>query len=423
MNVWLIHLAEPLPCEPGRRLMRYGILGEMLAERGHRVVQWAATFDHFSKQQRYTSDTSLAWRDNYAIELLFAPAYRRHVGIGRQRFHRRAAEAFTRRARQLDRPDVIVSALPTSEVSAAAVAYGERNETPVILDVRDIWPDALHLATPRALRFATRIAGAPMVRRLRRTLPRAAGITAVSASYLQWGCRHAGRAATDHDRVFPLGYQRQSLTETERRAARQFWEARGVLPDNKFRCCFAGVLGQSTDLRSILAVARRYLATGRDDVQFVLCGDGPRRQAYQHEADGLPNVVFAGWVGPSELRALFEMSTVGLAPYSVSAAQSLPNKPIEYLSAGLPVVASLRGELGDLLADRRCGATYDADDSAGLNACLERFRGSPDSLAAARMQARLVFEATFDASIVYPQMIDFLQEHAASRQTTERSAA
>lgn len=403
--------------------MRYGILGEMLADQGHRVVQWAATFDHFSKQQRYAANTSLAWRDNYAIELLFAPAYRRHVGIGRQRFHRRAAEAFTRRASQLERPDIIVSALPTSEVSAAAVAYGRQTETPVILDVRDIWPDALHLATPPALRFATRLAGVPMVRRLRRTLPGAAGITAVSSSYLEWGCRHAGRVPTASDQVFPLGYRRQSLTESERRAARQFWGAQGVTPDNRFRCCFAGVLGQSTDLGTILAAARRYLAAGQHDVQFVLCGDGPRRRAYQQAADGLPNVVFAGWVGPLELRALFEMSTVGLAPYAATAAQSLPNKPIEYLSAGLPVIASLRGELGDLLAEGRCGANYQAGDSADLYACLEQLRGSSDSLAAARNAAKQLFDTTFDAAIVYPQMIDYLNEHKATTQSSERFAA
>ena len=40
------------------------------------------------------------------------------------------------------KPDIIVVSLPTIEFSYEACRYGEKNNVPVIVDVRDLWPDS-----------------------------------------------------------------------------------------------------------------------------------------------------------------------------------------------------------------------------------------------------------------------------------------
>jgi glycosyltransferase involved in cell wall biosynthesis len=67
-----------------------------------------------------------------------------------------------------------------------------------------------------------------------------------------------------------------------------------------------------------------------------------------------------------------EMADVGLAPYAANTRMSLPNKPFEYFSGGLPVVSSIQGELKRILAEKFCGFTYDPDSVNGLCDCLRK---------------------------------------------------
>ena len=83
MKVWLIHLGELLPIDGKVRLFRYGILAEMLAERGHSVTRWAPTFIHATKNQRFTHGQTVDVNEKYRIELLYAQGYRRHVSLAR----------------------------------------------------------------------------------------------------------------------------------------------------------------------------------------------------------------------------------------------------------------------------------------------------------------------------------------------------
>ena len=62
MKVWLVKLGEPLPVDGNRRLHRYGILAEMLSQKGHEVTWWTSTFDHWDKKQRFETDKALLYK-------------------------------------------------------------------------------------------------------------------------------------------------------------------------------------------------------------------------------------------------------------------------------------------------------------------------------------------------------------------------
>jgi hypothetical protein len=119
---------EPLPTDPGdRRLMRGGMLCKALAARGHEVTWFTSTFDHYAKRQRMARSGTLAVSDNYRIELLRAPGYRRNGSPFRMWHNWRFARAFLDFARHsAQRPDVIVTDVPTTEAAQAAVLVGRR---------------------------------------------------------------------------------------------------------------------------------------------------------------------------------------------------------------------------------------------------------------------------------------------------------
>ncbi len=384
------------------------MLADRLATDGHDVTWWSSDFDHIAKGYRTGSaGESFSIAPNYRIELLPGSPYRRNVSLARMRHHRRVARAFAARAATAPAPDVIFSSLPTLEVSQAAVRYGLQHRVPVIVDVRDLWPDAFLGHIPAWLRLPARMALASEYARVRFALRGASGITAVSSEYLAWALRYAGRSARAPDGVFPHGYPRPAFTDHELAEARRQLAAAGV-DGRGIVCCFVGSFGRTYDLRPVIATARRMHDGGDRRVQFVFAGDGERRRQFEAEAAGLGNVVFTGWLGAAAITALLDMTDVGLAAYAEHAPQGLPNKIFEYLSAGVPIVSSLRGETARLLAEVGCGFSYDVAGAESFDRALDRLLESEGRRHEMGRLGLARFEAEFSDQVVYRALVAHL---------------
>jgi hypothetical protein len=83
MNIWMFFIGEMLPIDRKSRLWRYGILADMLAKSGYRIVHWAPTFNHVYKTQRYHSDTAIDVNEKYSIRLLYVDGYKKNISLQR----------------------------------------------------------------------------------------------------------------------------------------------------------------------------------------------------------------------------------------------------------------------------------------------------------------------------------------------------
>ena len=165
MNCWLITVGEPLPVvDPGNpRLLRTGALARTLVQGGHRVLWWTSTFDHYRKVQRAPEDRSFDWEGG-TVRMLRSVGYRANVSVRRFIEHAGVARKFAREAAAMERPDVILASLPTIELAREAVAYGRAHGVPVLLDLRDLWPDLLIDVLPPRLRWLSRLVLAGSIR-------------------------------------------------------------------------------------------------------------------------------------------------------------------------------------------------------------------------------------------------------------------
>jgi glycosyltransferase involved in cell wall biosynthesis len=360
-----------------------------LRDAGWRVTWWTSGFDHFRKTPFTTAERSTAAGIGVDIEWLDGVSYKRNVSFARMWNHRQIARVFSRRAPTLAPPDAIALAFPPIELADAVSRYAVERHIPLLVDVRDLWPDVFALAAPIFARPLARVLFRPAEITTRRTLRRADAIVGVSDAYLDWGLRHASRARGTYDRVIPIfGPPLRDRSATPSLIP-------GLDP-RKNIFAFIGSFGRSYDLHTVIEAATLLSSDVRDCVQIVLAGDGETGAALQRRAAGLPHVLLPGWLGQDETTGLMSVASAGLAAYARGALQSLPNKIVDYFSFGLPIVNALEGECAALLAQTGAGWNYSPGDSAGLAALISELAGNPPAIKSAAVRAREVFLADFE---------------------------
>jgi len=418
MQIWIVQLGEPLPIDGHVRLYRCGILAEMLAKRGHAVTWWTSTFNHTRKIQRYIGDHSVVVERNYRIELLYSEGYQKNASLARLRFHRSIARRFASRISETDPPDIILAGFPTPGLVKAAVDFGVTNQVPVVVDIRDLWPDVFLDLLPSWgwLRKLTRLALQWAFRENHYIFGHASSLTSISEDYLRWGLVYAGRQPSYFDKVFYMGYPQSRCDPVDVQNAMNQWILRGINSE-AFVCCFFGTINRHFDLTTVIKAANVLEADCKGIFQFVLCGEGSHLDHYKYISQGVGNVFFPGWVGAVEIEALMALSKIGLAPYAANAKMSLPNKPFEYFSAGLPVLSSLQGELELILRQYACGTTYQSDDVDRFVKILRELWGDPTKLRTMGNNGRQLFLKRFSADRAYSAMIDHLERIALSQST------
>ncbi len=420
MHVWLVTVGEPLPTDQGnQRLHRTGVLANSLRSQGHKVTWWTSTFDHYHKAQRRDHDHMEAVDENYRLHIVHSPGYIKNVSIRRIVDHNAHARRVKKRMlEETDYPDVILCSLPTLELCRVAVDYGHRHGVPVILDIRDLWPDIFLDEVPEWAHWAARRVLLPMFRTATYVCSRATALTGITSAFVDWGLAYAGRSRSDLDKDFPLGYSDHPLPLSAMSEARQYWSTVGLDRPVELRVCFFGSLSRTMaeEMFTVIEAARELQVRG-DNIQFVVCGSGENLEAYRNAAQGCDNIVFPGWIDATQIKALMEMSSVGLLPYRSRAdfARSIPNKVAEYLSAGLPVISSLTGVTENLLKENDCGVTYQNGDASSLVRLLRVLASDKNRMQTMARNAASLFSERFDAARVYSDMGEYLREVALTK--------
>jgi glycosyltransferase involved in cell wall biosynthesis len=410
LNIWLVTVGEPLPL-PGltARPWRTGILAKALAARGHRVTWWTSTVNHFTKEYFTESNASVQLDDNLELQFLHGELYRKNISFSRLRNHRQIALAFRRLAAERAVPDLVLCSFPTIELSAEAVDYGAKRSVPVLLDIRDLWPDEIEARVPRMFAPLLRLAFSTMYRQTRHALSNATGFLAISEKYLAWALERAGRKRMARDSVFTHAYPTPPQPTSDQEVTSTLLQL-GIDPSKRL-ACFIGTFVGSIDLTTVVSAAR--LLADRSDLQFVLAGSGENEASLRALAQGADNIVFTGWVNQQQLSALASRGWVGLGAYKKGALMSLTNKIFEYMAYGLPVLLSLPGEARQLIEQAGCGRYYEPGSAESLQQAIRQLLDAPALRDEMAKNAARTFQEQYSSETVYPNLVRHVEAVAA----------
>lgn len=421
MRVWIFQTGEPMHVDGGNpRPMRAMNLSNALVERGHDVELWTAAFFHQEKRHRSRKYERVRITDQLHVRLVPSRGYDSNIGLGRLVDHAELALNLRRElAAETDAPDVGFVGYPPIEFAAVATRWLKSRGVPSLLDGKDQWPEIFVQKFPASLRPLARLGFAPYAHYGKRAMRDATGLTSMAGAFLDWMREYSGRIPARFDGVFPLSPV-ESGTPAHMDEARAWWAERGVQADGKQRFMFVGSFSHAMDFAPIRFAAERARAQGLD-WQFVLCGDGTRVGELHALFDGCDNVVLPGWVDRAQVVALAEMSLAGIAPYRnlPDFQMSVPNKIIDYLMLGQPLVSPLRGEVSSLIERHRVGAIYDDPADRSLFDALCSLTADSTTRAEASARARRLYEESFEGRAVYARLVDNLEAMSASGQSGE----
>jgi glycosyltransferase involved in cell wall biosynthesis len=400
LNVWLIQPGEPLPLDPNIKKMRTAHLADKLVERGHSVLWWTSAFDHFKKAWIIRRNAEMTLENGAKIFALKGTGYRKNFSLARVADHRVIALKFRRAVKTMNRPDIVVASTPPHDLAYQAVRYAKENGIPVLVDIRDEWPDLLLNVFPRRSRPLFKLFLARDFRMIREALQEADGLVAMMESLLAWGLRYAGRSRRAWDRVFYLGDVKTDAGPG-RSPKLGFLDAL----NGKFVVTFLGTFVRNNNPSILIECAQRLKDRS---IVFVLGGDGELLTEMKKRAGGLPNVFFPGWLHEEDMRALLRCSHIGVCPTNQER-DAFPNKAFAYLSAGLPILSAFRGELRDIIEKRQIGFYFSYDDVVALASSIARLDEDRTLYRKMAKNAKNVFDEMFNADTIYRNYADYIE--------------
>lgn len=375
MRIWIITVGEPIPFENTfGRILRSGLLAKMLVESGHEVIWWTSSVDHFSKRiYPQASDGECVLPGGIKLIFLKSILYKKNISLKRLINHFGTARHFKKLAWKAPRPDIVLCSFPTVELSYSVVNFCQKRDIPVLIDIRDLYPDVYVNLFPNVLRPLAKVLLYPMHWMTQKVMQRATGITAISKTYLNWGLKHAQRSQNKYDGLFPMAYpksEQNSLPSSQFISKFKDMEGKKIL-------LYIGSFVSSIDLETVISAARILKENKIEDFHFVLAGEGGYKESWENLAKDLDNVTFTGWIDSLQINWLATNAWAGLGAYKKGALMSLPNKILEYMNFGLPILSSLDGETRQVIEENNCGIYYEAGNPESLIACLNQLRQAP----------------------------------------------
>jgi len=268
---------------------------------------------------------------------------------------------------RLPRPDVIVATSPQLLCAAAGYLLAGRFRAPLVMEVRDLWPESLVAVGASGSR-------SPLVGALERLAKglyrRASHIVTVTEA--------------QREVILRAGIPPERVSVVPNAVDRPFFEAGAAPPgaagpraDDRFVVTYIGTIGMAHHLETLLEAAGELRGDSR--FLFRLVGEGARRQALEAQArsDGLDNVEFCGQRPRGEVaRWIAESSACAVLLRRNDVFRTVvPSKILEIMAVGRPILLGVEGEARALLERAGAGVAIEPQNAAHLAAAIRALAG------------------------------------------------
>jgi len=322
----------------------------------------------------------------------------------------RAFLRFAARAARLacaEAPDLVIASSTPLTVALPALAAKAIRGIPFLFEIRDPWPEL-----PRAMGGVPPALLAAMDRLADAACRRAAAVVALSDGMAATARARGADPARVH--VVPNGCD---LALFGPHIAP--WRPTEAAP-GECLALYAGAHGRANGLGTLLDAAAILAARGERRLRILLVGEGSEKPALMARAaaEGLANVTFLDPLPRAAVGALHAGSQIALhllADIPAFAEWTAPNKIMDGLAAGLPVVTNQPGRAARIVGHGPSGITVPPGDAAALADALARLAADPALRARLGAAARRQAVATWDRRLLAERFCRIAEDAARQR--------
>lgn len=414
-NIWIIHYQEP-PIEvfegKNRRLWRSNSLAEELARQGHNVFRWRSSFNHYKKLQmcqRPKMETI------YGVKQIYIPTtgYRAHRSLKRIISHYFLGRGFCRVIEHLnlEDPDVIHVCNVPPELLKQVFKYARNKSIPVVLDVRDLWPEAYANIIPSRFKWARQIIQRTLVFlsfRYRQIIREVDALTTISDALMDYLVTKYRRHSIENDKVFHIG-----ATHTAKPVVGGASIKTEILDDfdsdpkidEPLRLIYAGNIGFQTDFDRIISL-NRILEEKKANVEIKICGDGPRLEELTAKTSSMENITFTGWLDGDQYREQLDKADFGLIYFfpNLDFQLSIPSKVSEYLCSTKGLLSISAGSVRALISEHRIGLDCHTMSDHEIADLLSEYSSDRSELNNFSINARELYREKFSQKEITKKM-------------------
>lgn len=382
-------------------------LARELVKRGHEVTVLTAFPNH--PLGKLYPGYKLSWRqwENIdGVRVLRVPLYPDHSSSGMKRVLNYGSFTFSSAiigGLLIKKVDVTFVYSPPMTLGFTAELFKLMYGAPVLLDVVDLWPDAI---------AASGMVTTKLIEKLSEWIAKTAyrfadKITLPTEGYLS----RLSQLSVPQNKIsiMPIWADKQLYFEAERDS--EF----GDMFDLRGKICIihAGNIGPFQNIGNILDAAEMLKNIDQLRIIFVGSGRDSEEMLKQKELRKLEHVIFTGVYPADKISGVLAWGDALLVSLRADAYLSinLPSKVPGYMAAGRPIIACAEGETRHLVDKNNLGLSCIPGDPAALCRTIRKFLSlSQKERIDMGRNCRLLFEQQYDKDVLIERYVRMLEK-------------
>lgn len=365
MNIWIVSkYASSLELGFESRIFA---LGRRFAKMGYPTSILTSDSNHFGNYPDYQNIYNLETIDNIKVVRIRTLKYKTTASLKRiLSWLDFEIKLFFAPYKKLDKPDIIV----VSSLSLLTILNGillkRKYKAKLIFEIRDIWPlTMVEEAGYSASNLFVKLLG--LIEKIGYTK---SDLVVGTMPNLKEHVVNVTRDNAIRCECIPFGFDKTFYLDNKPEP--DLFRNKYNLPSDKFIIGYAGSIGLSNGLEAFVTCIK--ILANDDRFLFVFLGDGIKREIFIKETYGQHNVIFIPKVPREEVSSFLAACDL---LYFASLKSKIwdfgwsPNKLIDYMISGKPVLASYSG-FQSMINEANSGIFVPSEDPYAIKEALEK---------------------------------------------------
>lgn len=381
---------------------RFRFLSEFLVQNGFQVDLITTSFQHWEKKQRNLKECFKV-KYPFKLKFIYEPGYNKNIDPKRIFSHHIASKNLKKYLYDKGDYDLIYSEIPPNDVAKEIALYCNHKGIPYIVDVNDLWPEAMKMALD--VPIVSDVLFHPFLRDAEKVYSLVSGVIGTSDEYRDRPFKNNNRNIPK-DTVY-VGNEIEVFDQ----GTVDNWD-KVEKPEGEFWVTYAGTLGASYDIETMIEAQSILQKRGYDNVRTQILGGGPDEEKLHLLADELKaNVKFRGYQSYDMMAAYLKKSDILVNSFVKKAPQSIVTKIGDYLAAGKPMINTCSSpEFRNKVEADNFGINIEAENPEILADAIESLLKNEAQREVYGRNARNIAEQQFDRKMAYRKIITMIDE-------------